>query len=226
MNSTQNILDFIEYLTYRLRIKGDTPFIILNKENIDSFRLPINELILLLKQLKKSGVVRLLIPNTLYNWEKSLQKLGDRDYLKLSIDGSALKQYRQSLTQKEPYNSDQVSSKKIKDLIFVKPDYGSKCLLVVNQDYINPQMIDLKDKGWDLLFQLASKKTILASEVDDYRNRRTFLNSHKENRLYGKAGFKPTKIVTIKDGEVSAMIPLVIISKKAYTARKNSLERA
>lgn len=109
----------------------------------------------------------------------------------------------------------------IVELMVVKPDQESnKYQIIVNQKFNKPIEADRATSSWKFLFDLAISKRI--PYTDTHKTNIDYFNSNKKCKLYTQTGLSITKIFQRDSRFVKALIPIEVITQKAYKQKLNS----
>lgn len=140
-----------------------------------------------------------------------------------TITSYAEKRLAETAASKKPILQDLQPVKKI---TFIRPkDEALKYTVFVNEAYLHPLKVDIKGKGWSLLFRLAEKERIYKKLPSDYKYEVDFFQN-EHSQLYTQTNTKPTKIIGSENKYLTALVDLEIIKESVLKRRRNQLKAA
>lgn len=92
-----------------------------------------------------------------------------------------------------------------------------KITLYINAVRNHPRYFNRREKSWVKLYELARDQ-----RVPYHRGFFNYFNSNKNNPLYKREGFKPTKILNKEYDDIIPKIEIKLISQKKITQQLNS----
>lgn len=179
-----------------------------------------------LEHLKETGIISTMDVASLREvekgWNERTRLLGtgihDNEDIRIETDRervySSLTALKEELKTKGQSKIGLITS-----IICVKANESQNTYrLILNENYEKVLSADRAKPSWDLIFKVASEESIRS---DSHKSSLDYLNVNPSCKLYSKTGYSVTKILKSEDGYIVSVIPITMITEKAFQQRLN-----